>query len=82
MYGAHSYIEQKAGHYSRLMKIKKIDIMAAEMWFWRRMMNISWKEKIILEELNITRELLGKVVSLKVGYFGHVVRESGSPLAI
>ena len=60
-------------------------IMAAEMWFWRRMLNISWKEKrtnmSVLHELDTDRELLGNVISLKVGYFGHVMRGSGSPLA-
>ena len=35
----------------------------------------------ILEELNITNELLGKVASLTVEYVGHVARGSGSPLA-
>ena len=42
-----------------LLKADENQILAAEMWFWRRMMNISWKEKrtnlSILEELNITR---------------------------
>ena len=49
-------------------------------------MNIRWTEKrtniSIFDELNITRELLRKVVSLNVGYFGHVACGSGSPLAV
>ena len=39
-------------------------MLAAEMWFWRRMMNISWKEKgsnrSILEEFGMKRQLLGE----------------------
>ena len=54
------------------------------MWVWRRMLNVSWNEKrtnaSILHELNTTRELLGKVISSKMGYFGHIMRGSGSPL--
>ena len=76
LYGAESWTLRKADENR---------IMAAEMWFWRRMLNISWKDKrtndSILQELNTSRELLGKVVSLKTGYFGHVLRGSGSPLA-
>ncbi|GAH15691.1 unnamed protein product, partial [marine sediment metagenome] len=68
-----------------LRKADENRIMAAEMWFWRRMLKISWKDKrtnvSILQELDTNRELLGKVVSLKNGYFGHVIRGSGSPLA-
>ena len=76
LYGAESWTLRKADENR---------IMAAEMWFWRRMLSISWKEKrtnvSILQELNTNRELLGKVVSLKTGYFGHILRGSGSPLA-
>jgi len=68
-----------------LLKSDENRIMATEMWFWRKMLNISWKEKrtnlSILRELNIERELLGKVIKLKLGYFGHILRGSGSPLA-
>ena len=61
-------------------------IMAAEMWFWRRMFNINWKQKrtnaSVLLELGTERQVLGKVISLKMGYYGHTVRGSGSPLAL
>ena len=50
------------------------------------MLGISWKEKrtnvSILQELKTTRELLGKVISLKMGYCGHIMRGSGSPLTL
>ena len=42
-------------------------IMAAEIWIWRRMLGVSWKEKrrntSILSELNVKKELLGKIDS-------------------
>ena len=76
LYGAESWT---------LLKADENRIMAAEMWFWRRMLNISWKEKrtnrSILAELKTKRELFGKVVTLKLGYMGHIPRGSGSPLA-
>ena len=77
LYGAESWT---------LFKSDENRIMAAEMWFWRRMLNISWKEKktnnSILEELNTTRQLLGKAVHLKMGYLGHILRGHGSPLTL
>ena len=30
-------------------------------------------------ELGVKRELLGKVMTLKMGYFGYIMRDSGSP---
>ena len=77
IYGAESWT---------LCKADESRIMAAEMWFWRRMLNISWKQKrtnaSILCELNTERQLLGKIISLKLGYFGHILRGSGSPLTL
>ena len=77
VYGAESWT---------LLKADVNRIMAAEMWFWRRMLNINWKQKrtnaSVLLELGTERQLLGKVISLKMGYFGHTVRGSGSPLAL
>ena len=74
VYGAESWT---------LFKADVNRIMAAEMWFWRRMLNINWKQKrtnaSVLLELGTERQLLGKVISLKMGYFGHTVRGSGSP---
>ena len=60
-----------------LCKADENRIMAAEMWFWRRLPKISWKEKRtnvnVLNELGVKRELLGKIVALKMGYFGHMI---------
>ena len=48
------------------------------------MLNVSWKEertnKSIFSELDVKRELLGKIMTLKVDYFSQIMRDSGSPL--
>ena len=53
-------------------------IEAAEMWFYRRMLRISWKEKrtnkSILEELKTKRALLETVKTRKLNFFGHASR--------
>ena len=59
LYGAESWT---------LLKADENRIMAAEMWFWRKM-------------LNTKRGLLCKVITLKLGYLGHILRGSGSTLA-
>ena len=50
-------------------------IEAFEMWCWRRLLGISWRDyrtnDSILRELNLNRELLGRVAKLKMSYFGH-----------
>ena len=60
--------------------------MAAEMWIWRRMLGVSWKEKrknaSILSELDVKKELLGKIMTLKLAYFGHIMRGSGSSFTL
>ncbi len=61
-------------------------VLAAEMWFWRRLLNISWKDKrtnrSIFEELGVQRQLLGELVKRKLTYFRHIIRGSGSTLAL
>ena len=76
-------MELKAGHFGIADESR---IMAAEMRIWRRMLNISWKQKrtnaSILCVLDTERKLLGKIISLKLGYFGHILKGSGSPLIL
>ena len=54
---------------------------AFEMWVWRRMMSISWKEKKTNEEvLHIVkeeRELVETIIKRKKNWIGHVVRGDG-----
>ena len=50
------------------------------------MLGVSRREhrtnKSILEELDVERELMAKVVKLKLHYFGHVARGSAGQLAL
>ena len=49
------------------------------------MLSISWEEHrtndSILTELGLERELMGRVVKLKLQYFGHITRGSAGQLA-
>ena len=48
-------------------------------WCYRRLLRISWTQhktnEWILRELEVERELLGRVKSLKLGYYGHTTRK-------
>jgi len=69
--------------------LKKSDrnrIESFEMWCWRKILGISWKEHrtniSILEEIGLERELMGKLARMKLQYFGHVNRGSAGNLAL
>ena len=69
--------------------LKKSDrnrIEASEMWCWRKMFSISWEEHrtndLILTELGLERELIGRVAKLKLQYFGPITRGSAGQLAL
>ena len=51
-----------------------------EMWYWRRMLNISWKKKLTNERVfqmaGENRRLLYTIQRRKKGYFGHVMRHN------
>lgn len=71
------------------MTIKKSDqnrICSFEMWCWRRMLGVSWRQHrtdaSILEQLGIKSELMTKVVRVKLAYFGHVARGSVGDMAL
>jgi len=69
-----------------IKKSNKNRIEALEMWCRRKMLGVSWREhrtnKSILEELDVERELMARVVKLKLQYFGHVARGSAGQLAL
>ena len=50
------------------------------------MLRVSWRKhrtnKSILEELDVEKELMAKVVKLKLQYFGHAARGSARQLAL
>ena len=54
-------------------------IQAAEMWCYRRLLNVTYKDRrtnvSILEDLNTNRQLYGIVVKRKMSYFGHMSRK-------
>jgi len=71
LYGAESWI------------IKRSDrdrINSLEMWCWRRLLGVSWREhrtnESILDEIGLEKGLMKSVARLKLQYFGHVVRGS------
>ena len=56
-------------------------LMAAEMWFWRRMMRISWTDKLnneaVLEKVGVERQLLNTIRRSQWNFVGHVLRREG-----
>ena len=58
---------------------KKLE--AAEMWFFRRMLRISWTEKrtneSILEETNQERSLINTIRKRQLKFLGHICRHRG-----
>ena len=58
---------------------EKNRILAAEMWCYRRLLNVTHKDRrtnvSILEELNTERQLYGIIVKRKLSYFGHMSRK-------
>ena len=54
------------------------------MWFYQRLLNITWKNKrthnSILDELKVKRELFGNIVKRKLTFFGHTIRSSNCNL--
>ena len=59
-------------------------INAAEMWLYRRLLRISWKDMrtndSILEELSTNRVLLQEMNKRKLKYVGHAVRNPKTDL--
>ena len=59
-------------------------IHAVEMWLYRRLLRVSWKEKrtndSILNELGVTRKLLSEVLKRRLRYTGHALRNTKTDL--
>ena len=68
MYSCESWTIKKAEH-------KRID--AFELWFWRRLLRVSWttrrSNQSILKEISPEYSLEGLMLKLKLQYFGHVM---------
>jgi len=61
-------------------------IRSFEMWCWRRILGVLWKEhrsdESVLLKLKLKRNLMARVVQLKLQYFGYVVRGRAGELAL
>ena len=73
MYGCDSWTVKKAEH-------RRID--AFELWFWRRLLRISWSARrsnqSILKEISPECSLEGLMLKLKLQYFGHLMWTTNS----
>ena len=68
MYGCESWTVKKAEH-------RRID--APELWCWRRLLRVPWtvrrSNSSILKEISPEYSLEGRMVKLKLQYFGHLM---------
>ena len=73
MYGCESWTIKKAEH-------RKID--AFELWFWRRLLRVSWtgrrSNQSILKEASPGCSLEGLMLKLELQYFGHLMGRADS----
>ena len=73
MYGCESWTIKKP-------ECSRID--AFEMWYWRRLLRISWtarrSNQSILKEISPGCSLEGLMLKLKLQYFGHLMRRANS----
>ena len=63
-------------------KAERRRIDAFEMWCWRRILRVSWaarrSNQSILKEIHPEYALEGLMLKLKLQYFGHLMRRTGS----
>ena len=73
MYGCESWTVEKA-------ECRRID--AFELWCWRRLLRVSWtarrSNQSILKEISPGISLEGRMLKLKLQYFGHLMRRADS----
>ena len=73
MYGCESWTVKKAEH-------RRID--AFELWCWRRLLRVPWtarkSNQSILKEISPGCSLEGLMLTLKIQYFGHLMRRVDS----
>ena len=65
-------------------KKEEFSIKAAELWFYRRLLRVSWTERrtneSILSELGLSRTLLNTINERKLKYTGHALRNCDTQL--
>ena len=73
MYGCESWTIKKAEH-------RRTD--AFELWFWRRFLRVPWTARrsnpFILKEISPEYSSEALMLKLKLQYFGHLMRRTGS----
>ena len=73
MYGCGNWTIKKAEH-------QRID--AFELWYWRRLLRVPWTAKglnqSILEYISPEYSLEGLMLTLRLQYFGHLMRRTDS----
>ena len=73
IYGCESWTIEKADH-------RRID--AFELWCWRRLFRVPWtarrSNQSILKEISPEYSLEGLMLTLKLQYFGHLMRRTDS----
>ena len=73
MYGCESWTIKKAEHWR---------IIAFELWCWRRLLRVPWtvrrSNQSILKEISPGCSFEGLMLKLKLQYFGHLMRRTGS----
>ena len=73
MYGCESWTIKKA---------ESLRIDACELWCWRRLLRVPWtarrSNQSILKEINPRISLEGKMLKLKLQYFGHLMQRTNS----
>ena len=73
MYGCESWTVKKA-------ECQRID--AFELWCWRRLLRVPWtarrSNQSILKEISPEYALEGRMLKLKLQYFGHLMRRTDS----
>ena len=65
-----------------MKKAEHLRIDAFELWFWRRLLRVSWtarrSNESILKEICAGISLEGMMLKLKLQYFGHLMRRVDS----
>ena len=73
MYGCESWTIKKT-------ECRRIDVF--ELWFWRRLLRVPWtarrSNQSILKEISPEYSLEGLMLTLKLQYFGHLMRRTDS----
>ena len=76
MSGQHYCMGVKRGQFSKTMEAR---LQAAEMWFYRRMLKVSWVGKVsnaeVLRRAGVQQDLVLKIIHRQISFIGHVLRK-------